>query len=65
MRNTRISYVTSMENDELFTNNMVLIVLSDEFETKDGPTCSEKDEYKMPIVINRDIRKFKETKMMY
>jgi hypothetical protein len=30
-----------MENDELFINGVVLIVLNDESKTKDGPTCNE------------------------
>lgn len=44
-----------MEEDELFTNGAVLIVLSVEFKTEDGPVCSEDNEYEMPIVIDYDI----------
>ncbi len=54
-----------MEKDELFTNSVVLIVLNDEFETEDALTCSEKDEYEMPIVNDCDIQEFKYTQMMY
>jgi hypothetical protein len=44
-----------MEKDELLTNNVVLIVLSDESKIEDGLVCSEEDEYEMPIVIDYDI----------
>jgi hypothetical protein len=44
-----------MEKDELFTNGVVLIVLSDEYEIEDGPVCSEEDEYEMSIMIDCDI----------
>ncbi len=54
-----------MKQDELFTNSVLLIVLSDEFKTKDGPTCNKKDEYEMPIVTNCDIQEFKKTQTMY
>jgi uncharacterized ubiquitin-like protein YukD len=54
-----------MEKDELLANGVVLIILSDEFETKNGLACSEKDEYEMAIVIDHDIQKFKKTQTMY
>jgi hypothetical protein len=54
-----------MEKDELLTNNVVLIILTDEFEIKDGPICNEEDEYEMPIVTNFNIQEFKETQTMY
>jgi hypothetical protein len=44
-----------MEEDELFTNGVVLIVLSVESKIEDGPVCSEEDEYMMPIMIDYDI----------
>jgi hypothetical protein len=44
-----------MKQDELLTNGVLLIFLSDEFETKDRPSCSEEHEYKMPIVTDCDI----------
>lgn len=44
-----------MEEDELFTNGVVLIVLSVESKTGDGPVCSEENEYEMSIVIDYDI----------
>jgi len=54
-----------MEKDELFTNDVVLIVLNDEFETDDGLACNEENEYEMPIVTNYDIQEFKKTQTMY
>jgi hypothetical protein len=39
-----------MEKDELLTNGVALIVLSDEYKIKDGPTYSEENEYEMVIV---------------
>jgi hypothetical protein len=53
------------EKDELLANDAMLIVLSDEFETKNGLACSEEDEYEMAIMIDRDIQKLKETQTMY
>jgi hypothetical protein len=44
-----------MKQDELLTNGVLLIVLSDESETKDAPTCNEEDEYEMLIVTDYDI----------
>jgi len=44
-----------MENDGLFTNDVVLIILNDESKTKDGPAYNEKNEYKMSIMTNYDI----------
>jgi hypothetical protein len=44
-----------MEKEELLTNVVVLIVLSDEFEIEDGPTCNEEDEYEMAIVTDYDL----------
>jgi hypothetical protein len=40
-------------------HGVVLIVLRDEFETKDGPICSEEKEYEMAIVTDYDISEFK------
>ncbi len=40
---------------------MLLIVLSDESETQDGPTRIEEDEYKMSVMIDHDIQEFKQT----
>jgi hypothetical protein len=54
-----------MVKGELLTNGVVLIFLTDEFEIKDGPTCSEKDEYEMVIMTDCDIQEFKETQTMY
>jgi hypothetical protein len=44
-----------MENDGLFTNDVVLIVLNDESKTKDGPAYNEENEYEMSIMTNYDI----------
>ncbi len=54
-----------MEKDELLTNSVMLIVLSDESKIEDGPTYSEKDEYEMLIIIDCDIQDFKDTQTMY
>jgi hypothetical protein len=54
-----------MEKDELLTNGVMLIVLSDESEIENGSTCSEKDEYEMLIAIDCDIQEFKDTQTMY
>ncbi len=50
-----------MENDELLTNDVVLIILNDESELEDGLAYSEKDEYEMVIMIDCNIQKFKKT----
>ncbi len=61
----KVAKQITMKQDELLTNSVLLIVLSDEFKTKDGPTCNKKDEYEMPIVTNCDIQEFKKTQTIY
>ncbi len=46
------------------TDGVVLIVLNDKG-IEDVTSYSEEEEDKMPIMIERDIQKFKDTHMMY
>jgi hypothetical protein len=54
----------AMHKEEIMTNNVVLIVLSDKG-TKVATSCNEKEEDEMPIMTKRDIQEFKDTRMMY
>jgi hypothetical protein len=38
---------------------VLLIILSDESETKDGLTCIEENKYKMLVVTDHNIQEFK------
>lgn len=57
----KVAKSKKMENDELLTNDVVLIILNDESELEDGLAYSEKDEYEMAIMIDCNIQKFKKT----
>jgi hypothetical protein len=55
---------TTTHKEKIMTDGVVLIVLNDKG-IEDVTSYSEEEEDKMPIMIERDIQKFKDTHMMY
>jgi hypothetical protein len=53
-----------VHKEEILTNGVLLIILSNK-EMVDAMSFSEKNKDEMPIMIEKDIQKFKHTQTMY
>ncbi len=54
----------TMHKEEIMTNDVVLIVLSNKG-IEDATPCNEEEDDKMRIMKKKDIQEFKDTQMMY